>query len=170
MKCPRSMREGALAGDAQSTKAPAMENTQQTALTKMSPVPADDHLIRQSKTYLIDALDAAGVDTVTVRYNGDSGEGTISLVQALGAATLQGEAAQTLVDLRAVPHFNGDRRADTLHTLVVVFAWNLIGHFYPGSLDDYGAEGVVTIDVRAGTVGLKHASRRVVCDYFDVEV
>lgn len=136
----------------------------------MSPVPSDDQLIRQSKAYLMDALHAAGVDTVTIRYHGEGGEGTISLVQALGATTLQGEAAQTLVDLRAVPHFSADRHSDTLHTLVVVFAWNLIGHFYPGSLDDYGAEGVVSIDVVAGTVTSKHASRRLVCDYFDVEV
>lgn len=118
----------------------------------------------------MDALHAAGVETVTVRYNGDNGEGTISLVQAMGAITLQGEAAHKLVDLRAVPHFSRDRHADTLHTLVVVFAWNLIGHYYPGSLDDYGAEGVVTIDVAASSVSVKHAARRVVCDYFDVEV
>jgi hypothetical protein len=141
---------------------PAYRNNQRTGSRTMtdtsSTQSADpvDETRAQNKTTVFTALTAAGIDHVTVEYDGSGDSGQIDCIEGW-------DANNQRIPLPLEPKLqlatDDPRQSITLESAVEDLAWNYLESLYGGWENNDGACGTFVFDVSARTITLEHNER-----------
>ena len=108
------------------------------------------------KLPLLAALKSIGVNITEVEYDGSGDDGQIDSIRAYN------EDGQE-ISLNSHPFSFGEGDAavsyDSLEDFIDNFAWDVLGTYHDGFVNNDGGYGTLTINVAAGTITLTHNDR-----------
>ena len=122
----------------------------------------------QNKATVLAALDAAGIDHVTVEYDGSGDSGQIDCITAWDA---NDQKITLLLEpkLQLAADDPGQPIARSLEAAVEDLAWNYLEGLYNGWENNDGACGTFVFDVPKRTITLEHNERFTDVDTFKHE-
>lgn len=125
-----------------------------------------EELLASNKTALFDALAAAGIEIVTVVFDGYGDSGQVENIEAKAGAEIVDLPADAIDIARPVwgtPDI--ERQTQPISTAIETLAYDFLGQTHGGWGNDEGAYGDFTFDVAERTITLDYNERHMESDY-----
>ena len=126
-----------------------------------------DELLPANKTALFDALAAAGIEIVTVIFDGYGDSGQIENIEArVGNATMALPPHEIEIASPVWGSSEIERRTQPVRDAIETLAYAFLGQTHGGWENSDGAYGDFTFDVADRSILLEYNERRTESDYF----
>lgn len=119
-------------------------------------IAAREQRFQSVKPALLAALKAIGVSITEVEYDGSGDDGQIDSIRAYNEY-----GQQIPLKSHSISIGEGDdaESYDSLEEFIDIFAWDVLGTYHDGFVNNDGGYGTLTINVADGTITLNHKDR-----------
>ena len=125
-----------------------------------------DELLPANKTALFDALAAAGIEIVTVTFDGYGDSGQIETIEAkTGDAIIDLPLGEIEIASPVCGRCDIERRSQPIREAIETLAYAFLSQTHGGWEDSDGAYGDFTFDVAERTITLDYNERHMESDY-----